>query len=218
MAQPNQKKPVNNSYQTNTNPFARALAETEQSAFDTPAKYDQSLFSDAMARAGGPVGPMGDSVPNADFSKYQQEEKERIRKKELLKRKLHDRINNTNQELLFNSREKRVLEELEKTRKEIDLLSKDIAKLNSDVSIAAFQEIVNPGQDGRYYVSFFQQLRAFIMFLRQKVKSAATWATQLGAKAKKKQSMNANAQKGHARTKTIFDTMHHEVATARSGG
>lgn len=223
MLQANTKKPAP-SFQgaQSSNPFARALAETEQGAYNPPSpKTDSSPFSDALSRTGG---SMADSVPtNADFMKQQQEEQERIRRRELLRKKLHDQVNPTSQENIFDAREKRVKEEIEKTRKELEMLAKDIAKLRQDVDIAVFQEVVEPGQQGTYYISFFQKLRAFIMLLRQKIKSAQTWATQLNAKSKKKkgkngQSMSMQGKQGHEQTKTVFDTMHHEVSNARSGG
>lgn len=219
------KKPAASKSGYSNNPFARALAETEQSAYQpniNNRNSDTSLFSDAMAKTGG---SMADSVPtNTDFMQQQQEEQERLRKRELLRKKLHDQVNPTAQENLFDAREKRVKEEIEKTRKELEMLAKDIAKFRKDIDIVAYQQVVEPGQQGTYYISFFQKLRAFIMLLRQKIKSARTWATQMNGKKKKKgkgkngQSMSLEGKAGHEQTKTVFDTMHHEVSNARSGG
>ena len=85
------------------------------------------------------------------------------------------------------------------------------------------QDVASPGLDGSYYLSFFQQLKSFILLLRQRVKSAATWARQVSAKSAKKRrhgkfstgvDMSGNS---FEETSAIFDTMHHERSTAYSG-
>lgn len=209
--------------QSGANPFARALSETEQSQYSNLGNgfpnSDTSLFRDAMSKAGG---SMADSVPsNDDYLKRQQEEQAKLRKRELIKKKLHDQVNPVKEDV-FDSQKKRVKEELEKTRQELAMLSKEIAKMRKDVDIATFQQVAEPGTKGTYYISFFQQLRSFIMLLRQRIKSAQTWATQMNAKKKKKgkngQAMSLDGKAGHEQTKTVFDMMHHEVSNARSGG
>ena len=89
-----------------------------------------------------------------------------------------------------------------------------------EVELAVMEEIASPGLTGKYYLNFFRNLRSFIMLLRQKVKSARTWATQFHAKQKKKSKGSAGLKiggAGHEQTKTVFDMMHHERSTVYSG-
>lgn len=211
------------------NPFARALAETEQglSAPQSPqglSKDQNSMFSQALAGANG-----GDKLSqnmDPDALRRQQEEAEKQRKKELMRKKLHDQVNPVDMIDVFNNREKKVKEEIEKVRKELKMLAQEIAALHKDVDIAVTQEVVNPGQDGAYYLSFFQKLRAFIMLLRKKIKSARTWAQQVHSKKSKKKKRrgrkgSAGIEVGGAvreKGKAVHDMMHHEQSTVYSGG
>ncbi len=217
-------KPLSTQSGGSTNPFARALAETEKNAFENgqniPPSADQnSLFSQALARGNG-----GNPAEwnQADYLQRQQEEAERKRKLELQRRKLHEQINPVDTIKLFDAREKKVKEELEKTRKELHALMKDIKDLYKDVDIASFQEVVNPGTDAAYYVTFFQKLRAFIMLLRQKVHSARTWAqTAKSKKAKRRSKFGAGidvAGTGHEQGKAVHDMMNQELSNVYNGG
>lgn len=210
------------------NPFARALAETEKGLDanqDNGAKDQNSLLSQALARTGGNLGDYnpGEIPQDPDALRRQQEEAERQQKKELQRRKLHEQINPVETTQVFNAQEKRVKEELEKTRKELKALVNEVRALYKEVDIATFQEVVNPGQDGTYYISFFQQLRIFIMFLRQKVHSARTWAQQMHSKSNKRKHKHFSAGidmggKNYEQGQAVFDTMHHERSNSYSGG
>ena len=224
MQTPVKNKPLASQSGGTTNPFARALAETEKNAFESgqnlPQNIDQnSLFSQALSRGGN-----GSSTEwnQADYLQRQQEEAERKRKLDLQRRKLHEQINPVDTIKLFDAREKRVKEELEKTRKELHALMKDIKDLYKDVDIATFQEVVEPGTDAAYYVSFFQKLRNFIMLLRQKVHSARTWAqTAKSKKAKRKSKFGAGidvAGTGHEQGKAVHDMMNQELSSVYNGG
>lgn len=241
-----QKKPP---VQQNTS-FANALAELERPLGDSPKGYQSSnqtdknaLFSEAMARAGGNFPSSSDkqsafsqalqasnAARDADpFSqalaqqKNQQrliEEEKKRQQKEALRKKLHDQVNPVDSHELFSAREKKVAEDLEATRREIEALARDIKKLHKEVSIASAQIIVSPGDDGAYYVSFLQKLRNFIMLLRQKVKSASSWAQQAQSKKSKKRSKTPGLEIGgqqNEQTKTVYDMMHHERSNAYSG-
>lgn len=208
-----------------SNPFARALAETEKSTFDQPSQKptEKNPFSDALARAGGSFNPW-DATPGQNPILWQEQQRKQLieqQQREALRKKLHDQINPVDQRDIFSAREKRVKEEIEKLRDDLKLLVKDVASFNKEVEVTLMTETVSPGQDGKYYLNFFRQLRAFIMLLRQKIKSARTWATQVNAKkAKKKKGplMFEGPKGGHQETATIFDMMHHEVSNARAGG
>jgi len=205
------------------NPFARALAETEQAMSGPSTQPTDALnpFSDALSKTGG----------NYDFSQgndqnaleQQQKMMEEQRKKEMMRRKLHDQINPVNTHELFSSREKKVKEEIDKLREELKMLAKDVAKFHKDVEVTLMTEVVDPGQDGKYYLTFFQKLRTFIMLLRQKIKSAATWATQMHSKKSKKKKRKGAAGMiiggaDHEKTTTVQDMMHHERNSQYSGG
>jgi hypothetical protein len=210
------------------NPFAKALAETERPLSEnlSSSGNNNSVFSEALARTGGQFPSGNDASFGDNFSQQNQmfdPEKQRLemeqkQKKEALRKKLHDQINHVNSENVFDAQQNRVAKELEKTRQELKMLAKELAHLRMDIDIEVTKVIVNPGRQGTYYISFFQQLRQFIMLLRQKVRSARTWLQQSQAKKKKsKQPGMEVAGKKHEQTKTVFDTMHHERASSYSG-
>src|SRR3989344_5402896 len=146
--------------QSAINPFAKALAETEQGTSGSKPKNPNSLLSEALARTGGQLSNPADQSPQ-DLQD-QQAEWQRQQQKEALKRRLHQEINPVDTHDIFSRQEERVKQELEKTRQELKALAQEIASWRMDVDIAASQAIVNPGRGGSYYVSFFQQLRNFI--------------------------------------------------------
>lgn len=200
-----------------TNPFARALAETEKSTYGQQASQPGlNPFAEAMTRTGGQFP----STPDADFFEQQQLEAAEKQKKEALRRKLHDQVNPVDMVDVYNARQSKVKEEIDKLRQELKLLALDISKFQKQVDITLMSEVVNPGQDGKYYISFFQQLRSFIMLLRQKIKSASTWATQMHSKkSKKKQRGGLMIQgQGHEKTSAVQNMMHHERSNAYAGG
>lgn len=218
-------KPLASQSSGSINPLARALAETEKSAFESSQNPNQridqnSLFSQALARGNG--GPSTPTEYNQSDYFEQQREAEKKRKLELQRRKLHEQINPVDTIKLFDAREKKVKEELEKTRSELHALIQDIKGLYKEIDIATYQEVVNPGTDARYYVSFFQKLRAFIMMLRQKVHSARTWAqTAQSKKAKRRSKFGAGidvAGTGHEQGKAVHDMMNQELSNVYNGG
>lgn len=244
-ASQNTSKKQKNSQQNSS--FANALAEIERPLGNSPVAANQanhnSLLSQAMARTGGNLAgqhfeqsssnaiTQNESMQSNDPSqllaqqeeqKRRMEEEKKRQQKEALRKKLHDQINPVDTHDVFSAKEKKVAEELEATRKEIKQLASEIQKLHRDLDIAASQTIVTPGDDGAYYVSFFQKLRSFIMLLRQKVKSARSWAQQANAKKakKKKQSKKPGLEIGGAKqeqSKAVFDMMNHERSNAYGG-
>jgi hypothetical protein len=227
--------PATNKFKTTStqnnsvNPFARALAETEKGLGDndqrTSLPDQNSLLSQALARTGGHLGDNNpsESMSDPDALRRQQEEAAEKQKKELQRRRLHEQINPVETTAVFNAQEKRVTEELEKTRKELRALLQEVKGLYKDVDIQSFKQVVNPGQEGKYYISFFQQLRIFIMFLRQKVHSARTWAQQMHSKSSKRKNKHFSTGidfggQNFEQSKSVFDTMHHERSTSYSGG
>ncbi len=220
------KKPAQSAFgSASSNPFARALAETEKSAYDSPDSTkltDKNPFSDALAKAGGSFNPWDAQGQNPmAWQEQQRQQMIEQQKREMLRKKLHDQINPVEQRDVFSAREKQVKQEIEKLRADLKLLVREVSSFHKEVELTLMTETVNPGQEGKYYLNFFQQLRALIALLRQKVRSARTWATQISAKNKKKKQkgpLSFEGKKGHSETSTIYEMMHHEVSNARSGG
>lgn len=215
-----QSKPaLNRPKSGGVNPFARALAETEQSLQHGPKTGDNTnLFSDALAKTGGSFDfnnwPAKDQSPQEAQAKF-----EKQRRHEMLRQQLHDKVNPVDLVDVYNAREEQVKKEINKLREDLKFLAMDVKKFEKEIQLTLMTEVANPGQDGKYYLAFFQKLRAFIMLLRQKIKSAGTWATQINGKQRKR------AKKGmtiggaaHQKTSTIQDMMHHERSTQFSGG
>lgn len=224
MNSPFKAKPTGQPAGRAANPFARALSETEKS-FGGPKNQSSdatSLFSDALSKTGGQLPDFDQNQMDPDALKKQQAEAEAKAKKERLRKKLHDQVNPVDMVDVFNAREKRVKEEIEKTRKELKALAQELSHFQQEIDMAVSQRVVSPGQQGTYYINFFHQLRQFIMLLRQKVKSARTWAKQMHKKKQKKGPRSGAGIKvgGNAaeQGKAVHDMMHHEQNTAYSGG
>jgi len=137
--------------------------------------------------------PFANALLNSDqsVSKQQQFEARQQEQKEILRRKLHDRVNPTSVYELFSSREEETKKELEKTRQELELLISEFKETAAEIDLALSSEIVAPGSDGgSYFRNFFHHLREMIMLLRQKVSSARSWAKQAHVKSNKKRGLN----------------------------
>jgi hypothetical protein len=200
------------------NPFAQALAERERDN-PNPAKSsdkfggkDNNMFSQALANSGG-----GGSAPDYDRREQerQQAEAERKQKYEVQRRKLHNQVNPVDMVDVFSAREERIKKEIDSIRHELKMLANEVSKFHMDIDVVLNQEVVNPGQEGKYYISFFQQLRQFIMLLRQRIRSAQTWANQMHNKKSKKKHSKFSAGidmagEAHEQTKSAHDMMHHE--------
>jgi len=211
------KKSSNNSSGFATNPFARALAETEKSAFEdrVPNKSALSEFSNEFS----------DDENDEDSRNWAEQQRlaaEKQAKKEALRKKLHDQVNPVDNQDIFNAREKQVKQEIDQIRHELKLLAQELAEFHQEIDLSLMSNPAEPGITGKYYINFFQQLRAWITLLRQKVHSARTWATQANKKKSKTKKRGGalvfEGKSGHEKGKTIFDMMHHEVSNARSGG
>lgn len=209
-----------------TNPFARALADTEREQSLTgvhPNADNTNLFRDALAKTGGNFGDTLDPYNQVDAAK-QQAEAEKKAKKERMRQELHRQINPVETTDVFNAREQQVKEEINKLRYDLKMLAQDVAKFDKQVELTLMTEIAEPGQDGTYYLTFFQKLRSFIMLLRQKISSARTWATQLNTKKGKKKAAGHGSVGmmiqglSYEQTTTVQNMQHHERAAMYSGG
>ncbi len=204
------------------NPFAQAMAdsEREKSLSSLPAN-NENLFSDALSRTGSAFSDLSNSSPLLSESE-QLKNLEAQRKREALRRKLHDQVNPVDVTDVFSAREQQVKREIEQIRVELQQLMVAFSdfKFESEVQLTLMTETVSPGQEGIGYKNFFHKLRAFIMMLRQQLTSAHTWATQMHTKSQKKKHRQGLAIDGadYEKTTTVQDMMHHERSSQYSGG
>ncbi|MBD3250717.1 MAG: hypothetical protein GF381_04085 [Candidatus Pacebacteria bacterium] len=208
----------------NNNLFARALAEAEKRSAQN--KGQQSAIDETMARAGQNLLSQdfgdfnfGDGIPGmggGEDPEKQQQELEKQRKRKELQDKLHRKVNPVEQTEIFNAREENVKKEINEIRKELKALAVEIAKFYKEVDITLEQNVPSPGQTGAYHINFFQKLKQFIIFLRQKVRSARTWAKQMKAK-KKKRTVRQGLDFGANEAKASHDMLHHERSNAYTG-
>lgn len=213
------KKPAVKS--SGVNPFAKALVEHGSRSDDRNAqtKSSSQLFSEALAKTGGKLPQENKTkITDKNLEKKQQEELKTQQEREILRKKLHDKVNPVDNHDIFEARREKELKEIDQLRKEVALLMADIGSLQKEAEVTLMTQVADPGQEGTYYKNFFLKLRNFIMLLRQKVKSARTWAKQMQSRKKKIAKrrgggMVVNTQE----TKFVQDTMHHEKSTAYSG-
>jgi len=187
---------------SNINPFARALAE---------ARGGQS------SDTGIPPG-FGGMDQSRNTFEQQREQAEKL-KKERLRQQLHREVNPVEAHDVFNAREQQVKREIDNIRHELKLLIQEVQGFEKEIDMTLMSNVAQPGQDGTYYITFFQKLRAFIMLLREKVHSARTWATAFNSKKRKKShapGLDISGQ-SYEQTTTVFDRAHHERSTAYSG-
>lgn len=175
------------------NPFASALVESEKKSSQSNEEKSEnnSQIADLLSK-----GNLTD-FNNEEFLENEREEFLQKQKKEALKKKLHDKVNPVDTHELFKAKEEQNKKELEQVRNELKLLIAEIKGLNQDIENAVTQDVSSPGtEDAAYYTNFFHQLRALIMLLRQKVKSARSWAQQMNAKGRKKKGLDMSTGKG----------------------
>lgn len=203
-----------NSNQNQQNSFARALAEAEKrSAGQKPqAENDSpdSNFSQVDQKAGASQKSQQELT-----AKQQQEQQEKL-KKQQMREKLHRMVNPVEQNEIYSAKETQRKKEIEEIRKELKKLAAEIAKFYQEVDITLTQSVASPGTEGTYHQNFFEKLKHFIILLRQKVKSARTWARQMKAK-KKKKGPRIGLDFGGNEAKATFDMLHHERSNAYSG-
>lgn len=184
------------------NPFASALVESEKKSSPQQKTEDNSQIADLLSKGG--LSDLNNDFNN-EFLEKEKEEFLKKQKKDALRKKLHDQVNPVDTHELFKAKEERNKKELEQVRNELRLLIEEIKGLNQDIENAVGQNISSPGtEDAAYHNNFFHQLRAFIMLLRQKVKSARSWAQQMSAKGQKRRGLDMRTGKG------VHDSMNSE--------
>jgi hypothetical protein len=167
------------------------------------------------------LGQNADALSQAD-ALQQQRQVEELRRAEQLKARrleLHRQVNPVDLKDVFSARERQIREELEKTRIELQALAKEIAAFHKDVDLAVQAPVVDAGQTGAYYRTFFQKLRDWIVLLRQKVHSARTWMKQMQTKRNRRGTILLGQRnlKGNDETTAVWNTMHHERAFGAQG-
>lgn len=203
------------------NPFAKALVETESQTNKTKqnTKSDSELLSEALAKTGGKVDSSTQDSSQKEALKKQQEEMKVKQERDALRKKLHDQINPVDNHEVFAARKERETKEIEQLKTDIALLMADLGSLEKEAELTLMTQIVDPGERGTYYKNFFAKLRSFILLLRQKVKSARTWAKQTNFRKKKMaKRKGGGATTNPGETKYVQDLMHHEKASAFNPG
>lgn len=188
----------------NKNPFATALGATggqKTSRSFTEAlsstsgitnsdvtqfnqSFDQNQFSDS-----NPFDQFGTNTNQTGFNPDAfKAQEEALKKKEYdIKRlELHKKINPVDAHEVFNAREEATKKKIENIRKELKTLAKEIKKFHKEIDITLMGQATNSGLDGIGDESFYDKLRAFIILLTQRVRSARTWAQQHNRKKSKK--------------------------------
>lgn len=190
------------------NPFARALAEARGAMGD---ESPQAQTADSV--------PAQNNQASQEVFNPAERQKEVIEQQRLdrLRHELHRRVNPVDQKDVFDARKQQAKKEVEEIRKELDLLTEEMAGMVQDIDIALMGNIVEVGESGKGAKGYFAKLKEFIILLRQKIHSARTWANTFSGKKSKQSALNFGA-KGHAQTKNVWDTMHHERQIARAGG
>ncbi len=188
---------------SNISPFARALAEAkagdQSNAFSSNTSRSEQQTPEQMAR--------------------EQQLQEERQKRERLRQQLHKQVNPVETTDIFSAEKQRVKKEIDEVRKELKLMVQEVAELHAEIDISIMSNVVDPGTEGKYYLSFFQKLRELIKLLRQRIHSARTWATTMQSKKKKKmgkKGMEISGQQ-YEQTSTVYDRAHHERSTQYSG-
>jgi hypothetical protein len=197
---------------TGINPFARALAETRGAAGDQDPTQAAQAFDSLSSH-----GDFANTQNEFFDPEQQQQELLRQQKNEQLRQELHRKVNPVDQRDIYNAKEQQVKQEVDSIRQELKMFGQEVFEFKKEVEVTLMTTVSAPGQEGKYYLTFFKKLREFIALLRQKVSSARTWATTVSGKKSKQAGLNFKA-KGHAQTKNVWDTMHHERQLARAGG
>lgn len=139
----------------------------------------------------GNFGQTNDPLSNYDqfgsnFDNFRKQQED-LKKQEYERKRLelHKKINPVDTKDIFNAREEATKKKIDQIRKDLKNLAKEIKKFHKEIDIVLMGRVTNPGLEGTGDENFFDKLRAFIILLTQKVRSARTWAQQANAKKKK---------------------------------
>lgn len=205
------QSPARQSPQVGVNPFARALAEAERT------NYTPQSGQDSVLPAG--ENPFAQDSYSADTLQQQQFEAIRQQRLEKMRSRLHREINPVDTTALFDARQKQVADQITSLRSELKMLVKEVAHFEKEVEVTLMTQIVEPGQQGNYFLTFFGKLRTWIMLLRQNIKSAQTCLNISKGKAQKRGKTPGIVIGGlaHEKTTSVQDMMHHERSNSYAG-
>jgi len=168
--------------------FTEALGNTSGgSGFNSAANAKNLLENNQfpnLDQFGGTNGPKQNF--GSEFDNFQQQQED-LKKQEYDKKRLelHKKINPVDAKELFNAREEATKKKIDNIRKELKNLAREIAKFHKEIDITLMGRVTNTGFDGVGDENFYERLRAFIILLTQRVRSARTWAQQQNVKKKK---------------------------------
>jgi hypothetical protein len=186
---------------SNTNPFAAALGSAQGNKssksftetlgeqglgnFDAQNMNERVFENTPFGSDGGFKQPGDMGFPSLDTNRQQQE---LIKKQEYDRKRLelHRKVNPVDQKDVFSARQEATKKKIDDLRKQLRNLAKEIKKFHKEIDITLMGRVTDVGFDGIGDENFFDKLRAFIILLTQRVRSAQTWAKQMNAKAKKK--------------------------------
>ncbi len=200
-----------------------AMSRTGGAGWDQLAKQNDLNLDNLSADQRDQLQNSGAMPSNQAELDKQREEIERKQKYEQQRRELHKKVNPVEQTEVFNAREAEVEKKIESLRQELKLLAKDVKEFNKEIDMTLMDEVKNPGQDGTYYINFFEKLKKFIILLRKRIKSARTWAQQMQSKKKKKKKkkgpgLNMEGASKSEKTTTVHDMMNSEVGGTYGSG
>jgi hypothetical protein len=165
--------PANSKSILENNPFGDSI---------NPLNFDQfggtsNPMQDFSGFPGGFPGGMDSMRKQQDELKKQEHERKRL--------ELHNKVNPVDTKDLFDARREQTKKKIEQIRKDLKNLALEIKKFNKDIDIVLMGKATNSGLEGIGDENFFDKLRAFIILLTQRVRSARTWAQQAQNKKKK---------------------------------
>jgi hypothetical protein len=204
------------------NAFARALATEKEQSLNSgsanPTIDSSNLFSQALAKTGGNLSPdFMKSINEQDWLSQQKEQKAE-QHKEIHRQQRHREINQLDYVEVLNRQKSQDLAEIEQIKVEILNIIEQVKVLADDAHNTLLTQVTDTGERGSYFKVFFANLRNYIMLIRQRVKSGSAWlhqSTQKSSKAKKGMQI---AGRGHQKTSTIQNMMHHERNSSYFGG
>ena len=165
----------------------------------------------------------GQTLFDADQPNFQKQNFEALQKQKKvelkhhqMREKLHKMVNPVEQTDIFNAREEQRKKQINEVRQELKKLAEEITMFYKEIDVTLTQNVASTGISGAYHQNFFDKLRQIIIMLRQRVRSARTWAKQMKAK-KKKRGVRQGLDFNNNEAKATHDMLHHERSSAYTG-
>lgn len=177
---------------------------------DVKDQFTQAVTQDIPTSFGYNQPSGGSLKPNESFSMTDIMAAER-RGEQRAETGFNSRLSQVREEerQLHLRRENEAKSKIKNIQDEIKMLAKSIGDFSKEVQVAALQAPANPGV---YHENFFEQLRAFIRLMRQKIQNSRHWlATQNQRSQKKKGMYWNNVQKSG--TKYMLSSERYMVTT-----